>query len=280
MRSGQEVTMRSRKRSPETPDVGPRDDRGDVIDSDRPQSRPGLDSDAEASVSDAEVEEEVAKAEALAQAARERLDRLRQEAEASDADGDNVSRDADPRPAKRTRARLRRLRRPRRPRWLRRPARKAVAVGAGILIGTASLGASGYMVWQHRTIEHNRQLAAEFASAARQQVTMLMSIDANHAKEDFQRILDSSTGDLKNQMSVMAGLMAKQAEDSKVSSTATVQAVAVESVSDDSGVVLVAAKSEATGPDNAKRPPALFRLSVDLTRDGGQLKMSKVDFLQ
>ena len=74
-----------------------------------------------------------------------------------------------------------------------------------------------------------------------------MSIDANHAKEDIQRIIDASTGDLKNQMSVMAGLMAKQAEDSKVSSKVTVQAVAVESVSDNSGVVLVAAKSDATG---------------------------------
>jgi Mce-associated membrane protein len=136
------------------------------------------------------------------------------------------------------------------------------------------------MVWQHRTIAHNHQLADEFAAAARQRVTLLMSIDPSHAREDFQRILDASTGDLKNQMSVMAGLMAKQAEDSKVSSKVTVQAVAVESVSDDSGVVLVAAKSEAKGPDNADRPPALFRLSVSLTRDGGQLKMSKVDFLQ
>jgi Mce-associated membrane protein len=288
MRSGQEVTMRSRKRSPEEPDAGHGDDRGDVIDSDGPQSRSGLDSDAEASIPQADAEDEVAKAEALAQAARARLLRLRETAETSDAD-DDVSQDAEQAPAKRTRARLRRLRRParlrrlRRPgraRWLRRPGRKAVAVGAGIVVATASLGASGYMVWQHHTIEHNRQLSAEFAAAARQQVTMLMSIDANHAKEDFQRILDSSTGDLKNQLSVMAGLMAKQAEDSKVSSTATVQAVAVESVSANSGVVLVAAKSEATGPDNAKRPPALFRLSVDLTRDGGQLKMSKVDFLQ
>jgi Mce-associated membrane protein len=44
--------------------------------------------------------------------------------------------------------------------------------------------------------------------------------------------------------------------------------------------VLVAAKTDATGPDNAKPPPALFRLSVNMDRDGGQLKMSKVEFLQ
>lgn len=256
-------------------------DPGDVTVPDEPQSRSGVDSGAEAPVSEADAEDEVAKAEARAAAARARLVRLRRAAETADADDDDaVSQDVEQRPAKSTRARPRLLRRPGRPRWLRRPGRKTIAVGVGIVLASASLGASGYMVWQHHAIMHKRQLAAEFAAAARQGVTTLLSIDANHAKEDFQRIMDASTGDLKNQLSVMAGLMAKQAEDSKVSSTVTVQAVAVESVSDNSGVVLVAAKSDATGPDNAKRPPALWRLSVNLNRDGGQLKMSKVDFLQ
>jgi len=264
--------MRSRKRSPQAPDA---DDRGGVTDPDGPQSRPELDCGAEEPIPEADAEDEVAEAEARAEAARARLLRLRQAAGTSDADED-----LEPRAATGTRTRLRRLRRPGRPGWLRRPARKAVAVGAGIVLASASLSASGYMVWRHHTIMHNRQLAAEYAAAARQRVTTLMSIDPNHAKEDFQRILDASTGDLKSQLSVMSGLMAKQAEDSKVSSTVTVQAVAVESVSDNSGVVLVTAKTDATGPDNAKRPAALFRLSVNLSREGGQLKMSKVDFLQ
>ena len=256
-------------------------DPGDVTNPDEPQSRSGVDSGAEAPVSEADAEDEVAKAEARAEAARARLGRLRRAAETADADDDGaVSQDVEQPLAKRTRARLRWLRRPGRPRWLRRPGRKAVAVGVGIVLASASLGASGYMVWQHHTIVHKRQLAAEFAAAAGQEVTTLMSIDANHAKEDFQHIIDASTGDLKSQLSVMASLMAKQAEDSKVSSKATVEAVAVESVTDNSAVVLVAAKSDVTNPDNTKRPPTVWRLSVNLNRDGGQLKMSKVDFLQ
>lgn len=268
--------MRSRKRSPEAPENDECEAGGDVVDHD---ARSALDTDTETPVSDADADDEVARAEARAEAARARLERLRRAAETSDTD-DDAFEDDNQQPAKRRRARLGWRRRPRRPRWLRRPGRKAVAAGVGIVLVVASLGASGYMVWHHRAIAHHRQLAAEFAAAARQQVTMLMSIDPNHAKEDFQRVLDSSTGDLKNQLSVMAGLMAKQAEESKVSSSVTVEAVAVESVSDNSGVVLVAAKSDATGPDNDKRPPALFRMSIGLDRDGGQLKMSKVDFLQ
>ncbi len=136
------------------------------------------------------------------------------------------------------------------------------------------------MVWQHRIMVHKRQLVAEFTAAARQDVTALMSIDPNHAKEHYQRLIDDSTGNLKSQITVMSALMAKQAEDSKVSTNVTVEAAAVESLSDNSGVVLVAAKSDATGPDNAKPPAAVWRLSVSLDRDGGQLKMSKFDFLQ
>ena len=148
------------------------------------------------------------------------------------------------------------------------------------MLTSASLGATGYMVWQHSTTVHKQQLATELTAAARQGVTTLMSIDPDHAKRDVQRMIDASTGDLNNQLSAMSALMVKKAEDTKVGSKVTVEDVAVESLGDNSGVVLVAAKTDATGPDNAKPPPALFRLSVNMDREGGQLKMSKVDFLQ
>lgn len=135
------------------------------------------------------------------------------------------------------------------------------------------------MLWQHRTVAHNRQLAAEFAGAARQGITALMSIDPDHAKADVQRMIDATTGDLNGQLSAISVFMVKKAQDSKIGSKVTIEAVAVESLNDNSGVVLVAAKTDATGPDNEKPPPALFRLSVTLNRDHGQLKMSKIDYL-
>ena len=181
---------------PEGPDADHCDDPADVTDPDEPQSRSGVDSGAEAPVSEADAEDEVAKAEARAEAARARLSRLREAAETGDADDDaQLSQDVEQRPAKSTRTRLRLPRRPGRPRWLRRPGRKTIAAGVGIVLASASLGASGYMVWQHHTTVHKRQLAAEFTAAARQGVTALMSIDPDHAKEDVQRIIDASTGD-------------------------------------------------------------------------------------
>ncbi|WAC92447.1 hypothetical protein [Mycobacterium sp. Aquia_213] len=238
-----------------------------------------VDSGAVAPVAEPGAADEVATAEARAEAARARLARLRKAAETGDADDDAGSRDVEQRPAKPARKRLRLPRRPARPRWFRRPGRKSIAIGVGIVLASASLGASGYMLWQHHTAVHNRQLAAEFSAAARQAVTALMSIDPDHAKDDVQRMIDASTGDQKNQLSVLSTLIVKKAEETKVGSKVTVEGVAVASLSDNSGIVLVAAKTTPTGPDNAKPPPALFRVSVNLDRDGGQLKMSKVEFL-
>ncbi|WP_436405350.1 hypothetical protein [Mycobacterium asiaticum] len=237
---------------------------------------------------------EVAQAEARVEAARSRLARLRQAAAADEADDEDDDEDADSQDAavsqeperrqtKSVRARLPGLRRPRRPRRsrrLRRSGRKAVAIGAGAALVATSLGAIGYMTQQHHTITHKRRLAQDYAAAARQAVTTLMSIDANHARDDIQRIIDASTGPLKDQISVMSSLMLQQAEESKTITKVNVEAVAVESATEHSAVALVVAKSDVTEADNKKRPPQLWRLSIEIVRDGNQFKMSKVDFLQ
>ena len=267
--------MPSHRRRSEVPEAKQSDSEGPATNSDVPSAL-------------AEAEEEVSRAEARAEAARARAAQLRRQAEADASDQSDTVEDAEakdsetaiadadadvtePDPAK-----SRRWRPPR----VRRPARKTVGIGVGILLACASLAASGYMVWQDRTIVHKRQLAPEFAAAARQGVTTLMSIDPNHAREDIQRIIDASTGVLKAQIEARSTLMAQQAEESKVVSKVTVEAVGVESVDDNSGVALVSAKSDVTNPDNTKRPPMLWRISVTIQRDGGQLKMSGVDFLQ
>jgi Mce-associated membrane protein len=262
---------------PEGPNAADCRDPRDVTDPDEPQSSAGADSGDIAAASEADAEDEVAKAEARAEAALARLSRLRGAAETEGSDDD--AQDLERRHAKWTPKRLR-LRRLGRPRWLQRPQRRTVVAGVGIVVFSASLAGTGYMLWQHHTAVHNRQLAAEFSAAARQGITAFMSIDPSHAKEDVQRTIDASTGDQKDQLSVLSTLMVKKAEETKVGTKVIIEAVAVQSFSDNSGVVLVAAKTDPIGPDNAKPPPALFRLSVNMNRDGGQLKMSKVDFLR
>jgi Mce-associated membrane protein len=218
----------------------------------------------EAPASLAEAEEELARAEARAEEARSRAAELRRQAE-DDAD---ETESAPPR--------SRRWRLPR----VRPPARKKVGVGAAIVLLSASLGASGYMVWQHLSLMREHRHAAQFAAAARRGVEMMMSIDPDHATENVQRTIDNTTGALKSQLEATSTYMVKSAQDAKVITKATAQDAAVESMTNNSAVVLVVAKSDTTNPDKSKRPPVFWRLSVNIDRDGGQLKMSKVDFVQ
>jgi Mce-associated membrane protein len=71
----------------------------------------------------------------------------------------------------------------------------------------------------------------------------------------------------------------KDLEQSKVSTKATVQAVAVQSMTEDSASVLVAAKSEISKPDQPKPQSRSWRMVVDIESAGGQLKISKVEFV-
>ncbi|MFZ0712649.1 hypothetical protein [Mycobacterium sp.] len=218
----------------------------------------------------AAAEEELVRAEERAEAARARAAELRREAEAGSSEQTD---DAEAQPVRR-RSRLR---------WpwrLPRPGRKAVGVGFAVVVIGASLAASGYIVWQHRALVQQRQRAAEFSAAAREEVATLMSIDPAHAAENLQHTIDDTTGALKSQLEATSGYMAKNAQDAQVTTKATVQDVAVESMTDNSAVVLVVAKSDTINPDKSVRPPVFWRLSVNIDRDGDRLKMSKLDFVQ
>jgi len=219
------------------------------------------------SVAEAQEAAEITQAEARAEAARARAMRLCQQAEAASSDQDSRVGTAETEPA------------PSRRRWLRPPSRKAMVGAAAVVVICASLATSGYLVWHHRGVAQQRQRTAEFATAARNGVVMMMSIDPNKARDDMQRWADDTTGVFKAGILMGAEDAAKALEQSKVSSKGSVQAAAVESMTDDSAIVLVAAKSELTKPGQAKPDSRSLRLVVSVKRDGGQLKISRVEFV-
>lgn len=170
-----------------------------------------------------------------------------------------------------TRRRYRRL--------LRLPSRLAIGVGLSILVIVGSLTGSGYIVWKHHEASQQRERAAEFTAAARQGVVELTSLDFNKAKEDVQRIIDNSVGEFRSDFESKSGDFIKIVQDSKVITKGTVRGAAVESMSADSAVVLIAAISEVTNAAGGKLEPRSWRLSVTVTRDNGQIKLSRVEFV-
>jgi Mce-associated membrane protein len=193
--------------------------------------------------------------------------------EADEAEDDEDDEETADEAAEKRPLRLRRLRR--RPKW------STIAAALAILIIIGAVSGSVYMVLEHRNSMRQQHRVAEFDAAARQGVVTLTSLDFNDAKEGVRRIVDDSTGSFKDDFLKMADDFVKVVEQSKVVARGTVQAAAVEldTMTADSAVVLVACTSEITNAAGAKQDPRSYRLIVTMSRDGGQLKMSKVEFV-
>ena len=165
-------------------------------------------------------------------------------------------------------------------RWRRRlPSLSATSKVAAIVLICVFAGASGYMVWQDRDTTERAQRAANFVAGARQGVVNMTSLDFNRAKEDVQRLLDSSTGEFRDDFQQRAKDFASVVEQSKVVTQGTVNAAAIQSMDEHSASVLVSATSRITNSAGAKDEPRVWRLRVTVNQDGGQYKMSKVEFV-
>ena len=160
------------------------------------------------------------------------------------------------------------------------PWRQLVAPVLAILTIIGLLGATGFMVWQHHRAADRRQQVAEYAAAGRQSVVNLMSIDYNTAKDGVQRVLDGSTGKFHDNFAETADDFVKALQQEKVVTKATVNDAAVESITGDSAVVLVSATSrrEGSGAPKDQQQPRVWRVVLTLQREGGQIKMSGVEF--
>ena len=164
--------------------------------------------------------------------------------------------------------------------WRRRlPSLSATSKVAAILFICAFSGVSGYMVWQDHETTERAQREANFKAGARQGVINMTSLDFNRAKEDVQRLLDSSTGEFRDDFQQRAKDFASVVEQSKVVTQGTVNATALESMDERSASVLVLATSRITNAAGAKDEPRLWRLRVTVTEEGGQYKMSKLEFV-
>lgn len=160
------------------------------------------------------------------------------------------------------------------------PWRQLVAPVLAVLTTVGLLSATAFMVWQHYRAADRRQQVAEYSAAARQSVVNLMSIDYNTAKESVQRVLDGSTGKFHDNFADTADDFVNALQHEKVVTKASVNDAAVESITGDSAVVLVSATSHREGPGAPKdqQQPRVWRVVLNLQREGGQIKMSGVEF--
>lgn len=162
----------------------------------------------------------------------------------------------------------------------RRRVSLSLALSLAAVVGIVGfLGASGWMFWNHRHVVQDRERAAAYVATARQGVINLTSLDYNKAKENVQRVLDTATGEFKDDFQKRAEDFESVVKDSKVVTEGSVAATAVESMTKDSAVVLVLANESVTNIAGAKDQPRTFRFRVSVVHVGDDLKLSKVEFV-
>jgi Mce-associated membrane protein len=162
--------------------------------------------------------------------------------------------------------------------WRRRT--PMIVALAAIILTIAFTGLSAYMVFEHRDTTKHRQREAAFVAGAKQGVVNMISIHFDKAQEDVQRVIDSSTGPFKDDFQQRAKDLIAVTTQSKVISDGTVNGAAIESMDQNSAVVLVAATSRVTNSVPGKdEPPRIWRLKVTVAEVDGQYKMSKVEYL-
>lgn len=178
------------------------------------------------------------------------------------------------------------------PRPLWPPTWPVVAKVVAVLVILASLAASGYIVRNHFQASAQRQNEQEFIDTAKRGVVDLTSIDFKVVKDQVKHIIDNATGSFREDFAARADQFIKVSEASKAVAKGSVNAAAVESTTpgphhwwswafpsrSDEGVVLVVGSEEITNAVGNQQPRA-FRFRVTVTRDGGQLKVSKLELV-
>jgi Mce-associated membrane protein len=241
----------TRKPAEETPD-------GDAVTTEVSESASETGTDLQAKL--AEAEAEAAEAEAAAAAARSKVRAMRSQQSDDHADrGENGENG-------------------RRRRRLRPPSWPIVAKIVATIVIVGSLAGSGAIVWQHHTASVRRQHAEEFIGAAKQGVVALTSIDFNTVRDQVQHIIDNSTGSFRDDFVARSDQFIKVAQASKAVAKGTVTAAAVESMKTDEAVVLVVGSEQITNAVGNQQPRS-FRFRVTVTRDGGPLKVSKLELV-
>ncbi|NMN93766.1 hypothetical protein [Antrihabitans stalactiti] len=138
---------------------------------------------------------------------------------------------------------------------------------------------AGVLLRDHHDASDQRGQDAAILSAANSGVTAMISVRDSSAADDVNKVLDLSTGTFKKDFEARSRSFIGIVQQAKVVTQGQVVAEGIESRDGDSATVLVSATSSVSNAAGANNESRSWRLRVTMTDDGGQYKMSKVDFV-
>ncbi len=157
------------------------------------------------------------------------------------------------------------------------PVKQALIFGCAIVLVLGVLcGWVGYQAHQARQAEHFRSLLVQ---VGKQGAVNLTTIDYQHAEADVQRILDSATGQFYDEFKSRSGPFVDVVKKVQSTSAGMVTEAGLESVNGQEGQVLVAVTVKTSTKGTPDEQPRYWRMRMTVSQQGGDTKVSKVDFV-
>lgn len=155
--------------------------------------------------------------------------------------------------------------------------RLATILGLVAVVALAGLcGWLGFRAYESHKAADERNL---FLQVGRQAALNLTTIDFEHADEDVQRVLDSSTGTFYDDFQARAQPFKEVVKQAKSKSVGTIEEAGVESVTEDGAEVLVAVTVKTSNAGAAEQEPRAWRMRITVQKVDDEAKVANVRFV-
>jgi Mce-associated membrane protein len=155
--------------------------------------------------------------------------------------------------------------------------RLATILGLVAVVALAGLcGWLGFRAYESHKAADERNL---FLQVGRQAALNLTTIDFEHADEDVQRVLDSSTGTFYDDFQARAQPFKEVVKQAKSKSVGTIAEAGVESVTEDGAEVLVAVTVKTSNAGAAEQEPRAWRMRITVQKVDDEAKVANVRFV-
>ncbi|MEU2255817.1 hypothetical protein ABZ540_21865 [Nocardia xishanensis] len=156
---------------------------------------------------------------------------------------------------------------------------RIVVVAVAAVLVLALVGGAIASVFVARAADERDERRTAYVQTARQAILNLTTIRADSAKEDIDRILSMASGQFKTEFDGRVDPFLSIVQQAKVVSNGEIVEAALESDTDDSAKVLVAAKQTLTNAGQAEPQTRFYRFRVTVTRTDSGLSASNVEFV-
>ena len=155
--------------------------------------------------------------------------------------------------------------------------RLATILGLVAVVALAALcGWLGFRTYESRKAAEERNL---FLQVGRQAALNLTTIDFEHADEDVQRVLDSSTGTFYDDFQARAQPFKEVVKQAKSKSVGAIAEAGVESITQDGAEVLVAVTVKTANAGAAEQEPRAWRMRITVQKVDDGAKVANVRFV-